>query len=321
MDKVVYSQSVCLMNEILEMYYLSGMTQQKIAARLNLSKPTVSRLLKSAEKNNMLSVSIREPYLDCLKLQKEFSAIYPGIKIYVVPVLKDYEKNHKMTVAIEGARHVQRMLQDNQTLGVAWGGTIHYMIQTLNPCQKKNISVVTLHGEISRCGDEYDVDELVKRAAMSLGGKQYIFGQSGYFPSEEALRDYYEDVNYKKLQRIFEKIDLSVIGAGCWGRVMTSPLTPPITDYISPEEFKEIQEKDVAADIMLHYVNRQGEEIDSEIRKRTLSIDLDIYRKIPCKIALLSGVEKVKALQAVINGGYADVIYCDYELAKKLYYM
>ena len=146
MDKVVYSQSVCLMNEILEMYYLSGMTQQKIAARLNLSKPTVSRLLKSAEKNNMLSVSIREPYLDCLKLQKEFSAIYPGIKIYVVPVLKDYEKNHKMTVAIEGARHVQRMLQDNQTLGVAWGGTIHYMIQTLNPCQKKNISVVTLHG-------------------------------------------------------------------------------------------------------------------------------------------------------------------------------
>ena len=140
-------------------------------------------------------------------------------------------------------------------------------------------------------------------------------------PSFLLHRDYYEDVKYKKLQRIFEKIDLSVIGAGCWGRVMTSPLTPPITDYISPEEFKEIQEKDVAADIMLHYVNRQGEEIDSEIRKRTLSIDLDIYRKIPCKIALLSGVEKVKALQAVINGGYADVIYCDYELAKKLYYM
>ena len=320
MDKLVYSQSVCLMNDILEMYYLKGMNQMKIAEELKLSKPTVSRLLKNAEKNNMLTVTINQPFLDCLKLQKELSVKYPGVKIYVVPVMGDYEKNHKKTVAIEGARHVQRMLQDNQTLGIAWGGTIHYMIQTLNPCQKKNISVVTLHGEISRCGDEYDVEELVKRAAMSLGGKKYIFGQSGYLPSEKALKEYYEDVNYKKLSQIFEGVDLSVIGAGCWGSVMTSPLSPPITDYISDEEYAEIKEKGVAADILLHYVNDEGVEIDSEVRKRTLSIDLDLYKKIPCKIALLSGTAKVRALQAVIRGGYADVIYCDYQLAKKLYY-
>ena len=322
MEKEVYSQSLCLMNEVVELYYIQKWNQLEIANELNISKPTVSRLLKQASQCGMIEFQIKQPYLDCLKLQKELLEKYPIKQIYVVPVMED-ETNAlsvKKAVAREGARHLQRILSENQMLGLAWGGTMHHMIQVLNPCRKKNTGVITLHGDISECGDEYNVKNLVRRAAMAFSGKRYIMGVPGYFETVEAAEEFKERHKYKEFCRYFEKTSISVAGAGGWKPYVTSPLRPPESDYMTKKDFDELKGKNVAADFKLHFIDEAGKEIDSEIRKRTISIDLELYKQIPYKIVLLSGSNKAYAAHAILKGGYADILFLDYQLARKLYY-
>lgn len=53
MQGEVYNQSICLVIKVAKMYYSDHMSQKKISEILNISPPTVSRLLKRArdEKN------------------------------------------------------------------------------------------------------------------------------------------------------------------------------------------------------------------------------------------------------------------------------
>lgn len=323
MEKDVYSQSLCLMNEVVELYYIKGMNQLDIATELNISKPTVSRVLKQAGQNGMVEFRIKEPYMDCLKLQKELLEKYPIKQIYVVPVVEN-ETNGlevKKAVAKEGARHLQRILNSNQMLGLAWGGTMHHMIQMLNPCQKKNTRVITMHGDLSQCGEEYDVKNLVRRAAMAFSGKRFILGVPGYFDQCQRAEKFKEQNRYKDFCKFFEKITISVAGAGCWKPASTSPLRPSESNYLSKNDLDELNEKRVAADFLLHFLDVDGNEIESEIKKRTISIDLELYKQIPYKIVLLSGSNKAYAAKAILKGGFADVLFLDYQLAKKLYYL
>ena len=187
MEKDVYRQSVCLINEVLELYYMIGMNQEEVSDALHISKATVSRLLHRAEDEGMLRHNIQQPFLDCLKLQRDLLSEYPIENIYVVPVPGNAEEplEAKKAVALEGARYLQRILSGNQMVGLSWGGTMHYMIQYLNPCQKKNTNILTMHGDISDCGEEYNVNHLVRRAAMAFSGRQYILGISGYVKNRE----------------------------------------------------------------------------------------------------------------------------------------
>lgn len=323
MEKEVYRQSVCLINEILELYYLLGMNQEEVSDALHISKATVSRLLKKGEVAGMIHHQIQQPYLDCLKLQRDLLRQYPIENIYVVPVIKEKENSleAKKAVALEGARHLQRILSGNQMVGLSWGGTMHYMIQCLNPCQKKNTHILTMHGDISECGEEYNVNNLVRRAAMAFSGKRYILGRSGYCESEEELEEIKESDRWREFSHYFEETTISVAGGGCWKYVDTSPLHPAMSSYLSRKDYKELKENGVTSDFLLHFLDDEGREIDSDIAKRTLSIDLNVYRRIPYKIVMLSGIEKVYAARALLQGDYVDVLFLDYQLAKKLYFL
>ena len=323
MEKDVYRQSVCLINEVLELYYMIGMNQEEVSDALHISKATVSRLLRRAEDEGMLKHNIQQPYLDCLKLQRDLLKKYPIENIYVVPVSGDAEDSlrAKKAVALEGARHLQRILSGNQMVGLSWGGTMHHMIQYLNQCQKKNTNILTMHGAISECGEEYNVNHLVRRAAMAFSGRQYILGISGYVKNREEAEMVKRNERWKDFCRFFEKITIAVSGSGCWKYVDTSPLHPAITSYLDEKDYRELKEKGITADFLLHFLDEEGKEIDSDIAKRTLSIDLRVYRRIPYKIVLLSGTEKVYAAKALLRGDYADVLFLDYQLAKRLYFL
>ncbi|MCI8326185.1 MAG: hypothetical protein HFI37_00240, partial [Lachnospiraceae bacterium] len=116
MEKEVYSQSICLMNEVVELYHMSSLNMLEIANELSISKSTVSRILKQANQCGIMELKIKEPYLECMELQKELLEKYPIKKIYVVPIAE--EKNDalaiKKSVAKEGARYLQRILSNNQ---------------------------------------------------------------------------------------------------------------------------------------------------------------------------------------------------------------
>ena len=54
MQGEVYNQSICLVIKVAKMYYSDHMSQKEISEILNISPPTVSRLLKRARDEKII---------------------------------------------------------------------------------------------------------------------------------------------------------------------------------------------------------------------------------------------------------------------------
>jgi deoxyribonucleoside regulator len=80
----------------------------------------------------------------------------------------------------------------------------------------------------------------------------------------------------------------------------------------------EITDEGANCDIMLRFIDKNGRECNTTIKDRTFSIDLNTYKKIPRKVIVASGKEKVHAIHALINGELLDVLIIDQLLAHGL---
>ena len=58
--------------QVSKLYYLDGVTQAEIGKKLNLSRPTISRLLQFAREKNIATVKIANVRLILLKLLINF---------------------------------------------------------------------------------------------------------------------------------------------------------------------------------------------------------------------------------------------------------
>ena len=317
MKSEVYAPSDWVVYKAAELFYVTGKSHRQIADELHVSESTVSRLFRRARDEHIVQFVIQEPYLGCLTLGTTLQKKYGLSDVVVVPApADDGSGNHgemvKQMVAREGSRYLQRIIKPTDVLGIAWGGTMYYLINYLNPCQRSANTFVTLHGSLSCCDYELDVRNLVHRMSMALGSSHASILPEGLQESREKVAAL--KVEEAKTFSLFERVTISLSGIGSFYPEPTSPLSR--LRYLKPEEFELLRKQGVYCDLMLRFLNEKGEECDTEIKHRTLAIDLEMYKRIPCKIIVVSGSYKAHALKAALQGGMCDVLITDHELAQ-----
>lgn len=319
MQGEVYNQSICLVMRAAKMYYIDRYSQKEIAEALKISAPTVSRLLKRAREENIICFDMPEEFKECLRLETGLKKIYHLDEIVVVPPVLSKEQSPleiKRSVALEGARYLERMITAKDILGIAWGGTMYELIRYLNPCRKKSATFVTLHGTIPSCNTLFDVNSLVNRIAMAYGGEKYAISTPGLLPSRKELEELMQSEEMIRYFSLYSKITISVSGIGSFYPELTSPLSQ--LSYLSENELSALLKCGPYTDIMLRFLDADGNECCPDLSERTLAVDLETYRNIPCKILVASGGYKAYSLQAALKGNLADVLIIDYQLASKL---
>ncbi|MEA4906926.1 MAG: helix-turn-helix domain-containing protein [Chloroflexi bacterium] len=321
MKSEVFNPSLCIVLKTAHLYYIEKKSQKEVAEELNISNATVSRLLKRAEAEGIISIEIRSPYCECIQLEKSLCAHFGLKEVIVVPATRlkgqvaesSEEEETKKMVALEAARYVQRVLSHDDLLGIAWGGTMYYVIQYLNPCQKVGASFVTLHGSLSCCDYNLDVNTLVQRMAMAFGGKHYSIASEGLMDTSEQVRMLTSQKRVSQIFESFKNVTISVSGTGSLYPNADSPLSR--LAYLKAEELAELREKGAYGDLMLRFFDANGEECPTDLKERTLAIDLDVYRSIPTKMIAASGAKKAHTLLALLKGRLVDVLVIDDKLA------
>lgn len=313
----VYNQSTWIALKAASYYFEQNMSLKEVASLLNVSESTVSRLIRRARRERMVEFVIRDPYKQCLELEPRLQDAF-GLKEVIVtpPADRQDPEEDKKQVALEGARYLQRIITANDVLGIAWGGTMYYLVHYLNPCQRTDTIFVTLHGSLSCCDYELDVHNLVSRMSMALGGNYYSLSAAGRFEDVDSLQTIQQEPNVKRVFSLFDQLTISVSGMGSFYPELDSPLSR--LQYLQPAELADLQAKGVYGDMMLRFFDRDGQECDSDVRQRTLAIDIKTYKQIPCKIAVVSGVQKAQSLAAALRGGLIDVLIVDYNLARAI---
>ena len=145
MDQKVYRQSNSLMMRTTYLYYEMGYSQSKIAKKFNISVSTVSRLLNNAKKEKMVSFVVDERVLEVSDLEDIIKEKYKLKEVIIARWMEErYEPNKddiKQLVAFEGAQYIQRVIKDNDILGITFGRTMYHMINFFNPAKKQILSL------------------------------------------------------------------------------------------------------------------------------------------------------------------------------------
>jgi DNA-binding transcriptional regulator LsrR (DeoR family) len=85
---------------------------------------------------------------------------------------------------------------------------------------------------------------------------------------------------------------------------------------LSDEELAEFEGSGVVGDVCARYYDLGGNEVDSAMRDRILSVSLDDLRAIPTVVGIAAGREKALGILGALRGGIIDVLICDDQAAR-----
>lgn len=135
--------------DVAKLYYKSDYSQQQIANKLNLSRPTVSRLLQYAKDKGFVQINISDPIEDNISLEEKLCKKYnlDVVKIAYSPLNTSSEI--KKSISMKAAEYLYEIAKDGDIIGVSWGTTIYKMALNLKHKALKGVQIVQLKGGIS----------------------------------------------------------------------------------------------------------------------------------------------------------------------------
>jgi DNA-binding transcriptional regulator LsrR (DeoR family) len=111
----------------------------------------------------------------------------------------------------------------------------------------------------------------------------------------------------------YDKIDVLAVGIGSW-RPEESCLCSGFPDDWRRDALKN----NVYADLCATLIDREGRAVPSPLDETGLCLSTDQLRKIPERIGIGGGMEKVDAIGAVLKGGWVTTLITDAGVARKL---
>ena len=310
MRKVV--DDIRLMTKVCDLYYNESISQQEIAKKLSISRPTVSRLLSSAREIGVVKIQVAD--LEDIKhwdLENRIQEQYHLKEVIIVDSQETKDQTQEM-LGRAAARYLAYHMKDGITLGVSMGSTVYHMTSNIQHMDVKNVRVVPMIGGQGQLRTELHANSIAENLARAFGGSITLIHAPARV-SNVGLRD--EKLKVDSLKDAFQyssKIDLAVLGIG----YPNAGSSIKATGYFNDQEIEELKRKHVAGEINMQFYDINGEPYKDN--DTVIGIALDKIRKIPISIGVAGGRDKADAVIGAIAGGYVNILITDMECAKVL---
>ena len=304
-----------LLSKVSTLYYLRDQTQQEIADRLRISRPTVSRLLQEAQEQGIVQITVAPPRGLHIELESQLEERFGLAAAHVVEV--DDAHPHATLLRQLGAcaaSYLSRTLQPNTTIGLAWGTTLNAMVQAMSPLPTTGVHVVQTLGGIGPPDAEAYAAGLVRRLAQLLGAGAVLLPAPGVVATRgvrDALR---QDPHVRAALERLDALDTVFVGIGSLAS------NPVLNDGHSlPAGVPaELAAAGAVGDIALRFFDARGRPVRSSLDDRILGITLDQLRRTPEVVAVAGGVDKVDAIHAALRTGIVRALITDRLTAETL---
>ncbi len=296
-----------LLTNVARLYYTGNMSQDEIAQILGLSRPKISRLLKTAREKQIVKFIISTPPSYYSNLAERLQEVFQLDRILVVP--SDASSSLSMqNVARAGAEYLNSILTDRMVVGLAWGSTISSVMQQMQPMPLTGCSVWQLTACLPSNAIEMDGHEITKRLANKLNASWHIIN-APFIVKNKLLRDLLlSEPEISNHFAMFDQMDVAIVGLG------SSDPTASMTykgNYITLEESQELVESGCAADLCGHRIFIDAHPAETFLTNRVISIDLETLRRIPDVVAIAAGKRKTTSIIAAARGKYINTLIID----------
>jgi DNA-binding transcriptional regulator LsrR (DeoR family) len=299
------------------LYYYQNKTTEAIANEMNVSRSTVSRMLKFAREEGLIIITIVNPAEEPRLIEKRISDQFGDICVHVVPVPATTSENEWLNrVAQYTARYLNTIFESNMTLGIAWGTTLSAVSQCLMKKTTHNSHIVQLNGagNTLSMGNEY-ASEIIVRFAGNYQARAHLFPLPTFFDYPETKRALWQENSIKRILDIQKQADLLLFSIGAVNAGIPSHVYSD--GYLNESNFRELEELDVAGDIATVFFRSNGSYKDLPLNRRASGPDLSYFQE-KHGICVVSGLAKVRGLYSALKGGYIKELIVDEPTAHQL---
>lgn len=296
-----------LLAEVAGLYYNSDLDQKEIAARVGLSRSTISRMIGEARELNIVEVRINPPLPLDEALQSRATKRYP-LRQALVLSTGNVNGDVLTRVGRLSARYLESQLGLDTTISISWGSSLSALADALPHNPRHSISVVQQIGAVGSRHPGIDGAELARNLAYKLGGSYLTLNAPLVVDEPILAAALLRQPSVRSVLNSAAEAQLALTGLGSIEPSVSSLLR---AGFATESELASIAQAGVVGDIGGHMLSRTGEVIETELSRRMVRLDVERFREIPTVVAIAMGSRKVPIIHAALSSGIVDVLVTD----------
>ncbi len=295
------------------LYHAHGLTQKEVAARLGVARTTVIRLLEEATRRGEVQIWIAEGEGDCVELALRLEAALGLDEAVVVPSAGEEAGDVAGAVGLALGRFLSETIRDGMTVGVGWGRTLSRSLAGFRPPRREGVRVLSLLGGLTEARVT-NPTEYAWRLASQLDAPCFLFPAPLLVDSAETRERLLAGCGLDRLDAMAAEMDLAVVSVGDVGPAATS-LSRQLID---PESFGEIVRRGGVADVMCHFLDADGRDVEHPVNRRVMAVGLDRLAAARHLVLATGGSARAEAILAAHRRLGLNTLVTDEGAARRL---
>jgi DNA-binding transcriptional regulator LsrR (DeoR family) len=288
------------------LYYVAGNRQDEIAAKLNVSRQAVQRLVSLAVSEKLIKFRLDHPIAECVALGEELRARY-GLSYCSVQPSDSGAEHPSVGVAIAAAEHLATYLAEREPLVVAFstGRMLRAVADEMPAMSCPQHKLVSLVGSISRDGQAGSY-EVVRRIAERVGAPCFPIPTPVVATSVEERRLLQTQRSFAVVRDLAARATVAFVGVGHIG--WQAPLHRD--HFVTDQEISELIEQGAVGEIAGWAYDSAGRFVDSDVNQRNAAVPLGELERTRM-IGVSGSPERVIAIGAALRGGLLHGLITD----------
>lgn len=295
------------------LYFIAGNTQDEIARKLNVSRPTAQRLVSLALSERLITFRLDHPIAACMELAARLTDRYELKHCDIVPA-DPTSTSSVLGVAESAATFLEQKLRspDPNVIGLGTGRTLRAAVERIPRLTCQQHRLVSLVGHISMEGSASFFDVLTRLSDL-VQAPHYPMPLPVVVPTRHERDQLIRIEPVQRLRALAAAADISLVGVGRMDE--SAPLF--IDGFISPEELDDMRRLGAVGEITGWVFDAAGHIIDGGTNDRLTSVP----RLVPARGAVVGvamGVNKALPIHAALRGKILNGLITDEVTAKTL---
>ena len=309
-----------LLYRVAKAYFKENKTQQEISEVENFSRSQISRLLKKAQEENLVTYELNFPTdIDEAVVGEQLRQHLGLARVVLVPSFyrmqnqENSEKEICKNLALGAADKLAGLLGDAKTIGLGWGRTMYNTSLCVRPPARpvRGRVFVPLIGLSGDSNPMLQINTIVDRYGERFHADRHYINMQSLQPIDSM--PVYDQHALKHLRTKWDELDAAVVSIGC----DPSGNKTMISEF-SRQYKKQIQTSGTVGDILSQFFYEDGRIFELDTRYRLLAIGIEQLRTVPNVIAIASGADKCRAITVAARLGYIKTLVTDYDTAEMI---
>ena len=302
---------------VAQLYYQEHRKQSEISELLHISQATISRLLKKAEQEAIVRITITAPRGTYPELESALRERYRLAEAIVADCFEDREEAILAAIGAAAGHYVETTLRDGEVIGISsWSASLLRMVDNIHPLKRIRAErVVQILGGIGNPSVQSHATQLTTRLAELTGAAPQLLSAQGVVSSSAARLVMLGDSYVRATTDQFRRVTFALIGIGA---LQPSIMLANSGNTFTSSELHDLEARGAIGDVCLRFFDVAGQPIEGPLDERVIGMSFEELRRVPRVVAVAGGDRKVAAIRGCLLGGYVKVLITDRFTAEKL---